>query len=293
MMLAFPTHIALILPLAVLASAEGDYDATFGDADVQVAGNWSELSGGAAGSSWVRPGESWSPGSSGGVGSVPVSDVPVFLCDQVSTLGIQGVSLSYCVPPGARGSFNLMADDMPMFAADPDPDDPDAPAPAAVPIVVSASDLQSLPIMSGELQLQPSGGRALINADVIGYSTAATHTLATSVLGVPVQVRVTPVQWWWSFTDSDTEPFATTVPGGPYPDMTVTGVYSRTGEGRTASVTITWMGEYRVGAGPWFGSAEGLVESGVYAASVAASFIMVSNSMGVSFPSRRCRRLRW
>ena len=35
------------------------------------------------------------------------------------------------------------------------------------------------------------------------------------------------------------------------------------------------------------GSAEGLVESGVYAASVTASIIMVSNSMGVSFPSRR------
>lgn len=41
------------------------------------------------------------------------------------------------------------------------------------------------------------------------------------------------------------------------------------------------------------GSAEALVESGVYAARVATSFIMVSNSMGVSFPSRRCRRLRW
>ena len=32
---------------------------------------------------------------------------------------------------------------------------------------------------------------------------------------------------------------------------------------------------------------------GVYAASVTASIIMVSNSTGVSFPSRRCRRLRW
>lgn len=44
---------------------------------------------------------------------------------------------------------------------------------------------------------------------------------------------------------------------------------------------------------PTEGSAEALVESGVYAARVATSFIMVSNSMGVSFPSRRCRRLRW
>ena len=244
--------LAVISVVGVLPAGV-DFDAGFDGDTARVEGNWQEITqgAGAAGSSWVRPGESWLPGWSGGVGSVSVSDVPVFLCDQVSTLGIQGVSLSYCVPPGARGSFNLMADDIPVFTADPDLDDPDAPAPAPVPIVVSASDLRSLPIVSGELLLQPSGGRALINADVIGYSTAATHTLATSVVGVPVQVRVTPVQWWWSFTDSDTEPFATTVPGGPYPDMTVTGIYSRAGEGRTASVTITWMGEYRVGAGPW------------------------------------------
>lgn len=40
------------------------------------------------------------------------------------------------------------------------------------------------------------------------------------------------------------------------------------------------------------GSAEGLVESGVYAARPTASIIMASNSTGVSFPSLRCRRLR-
>jgi len=40
------------------------------------------------------------------------------------------------------------------------------------------------------------------------------------------------------------------------------------------------------------GSAEALVESGVYAANPTASIIMASNSTGVSFPSRRWRRLR-
>ena len=44
--------------------------------------------------------------------------------------------------------------------------------------------------------------------------------------------------------------------------------------------------------GPARGSAEGSLESGVYAAKATASIIMVSNSTGVSFPSRRCRRLR-
>ncbi|SNU02703.1 hypothetical protein SAMN06298212_1512 [Ruaniaceae bacterium KH17] len=156
----------MVLPIALaMGSDSTDFMTDLQGDRAVISGVSTERTGGIAGSSWVRPGESWLPGWSGGVGSVSVSDAPVFLCDQVNTLGTQRVSLSYCVPPGARGSFNLMADDMPMFTADPDPDDPDAPAPAAVPIVVSASDLQSLPIMSGELQLQPPGGRALINAD--------------------------------------------------------------------------------------------------------------------------------
>ena len=37
----------------------------------------------------------------------------------------------------------------------------------------------------------------------------------------------------------------------------------------------------------YLGSAEGLVDLRVYAASVAVGFMMSSNSMGVSFPSRR------
>jgi len=40
------------------------------------------------------------------------------------------------------------------------------------------------------------------------------------------------------------------------------------------------------------GSDVGLVESGVYVARATASIIMVSNSIGVSFPKPRWRRLR-
>src|SRR5699024_6948429 len=41
------------------------------------------------------------------------------------------------------------------------------------------------------------------------------------------------------------------------------------------------------------GSAEGLVDSGVYAARATASCLTASHSTGVSLPSRRCRRRRW
>ena len=41
------------------------------------------------------------------------------------------------------------------------------------------------------------------------------------------------------------------------------------------------------------GSAEGLVEPRVYAASVVVGAMIASYSTGVSLPRRRCRRLRW
>lgn len=71
------------------------------------------------------------------------------------------------------------------------------------------------------------------------------------------------------------------------------------GEGGSALITEVVLGAADGGldgkacAEEQEGSAEGLVESGVYAASLTASIIMVSNSTGVSLPSRRCLRLRW
>lgn len=44
--------------------------------------------------------------------------------------------------------------------------------------------------------------------------------------------------------------------------------------------------------GPPVGSAEGLVESELYAAKATAFIIMASNSTDVSFPNLRCLRLR-
>ncbi len=41
------------------------------------------------------------------------------------------------------------------------------------------------------------------------------------------------------------------------------------------------------------GNAEGLVDSFPYAASSTVVFMIASYSMGVNFPSRRCRRRRW
>ena len=129
--------------------------------------------------------------------------------------------------------------------------DPAAPV-VGVPVVVTAADLQSLPILAGEVKVQPPGGRALINVEVIGYSTARTHVLAARVMGADVRVRLVPVRWQWEFTGDDRGPFSTDQPGGPFPDVSVHGMYSKTGLDREVRVAITWMGEYQVGgAGPW------------------------------------------
>ena len=98
-----------------------------------------------------------------------------------------------------------------------------------VPVVVTAADLQSLPILAGEVKVQPPGGRALINVEVIGYSTARTHVLAARVMGADVRVRLVPVRWQWEFTGDDRGPFSTDQPGGPFPDVSVHGMYSKTG----------------------------------------------------------------
>lgn len=98
---------------------------------------------------------------------------------------------------------------------------------------------------------RPPSPRVLINAKVLAHSTAQQHILDATVMATQVQVRLTPVDWQWEFVDDDRGVFHTDFAGAPYPDMTVYGIYSRVGEGRVVHSTITWMGEYRVGAGPW------------------------------------------
>lgn len=188
-------------------------------------------------------GSSSPSGASSGGASAP----PVFLCSRIDTVNLGTSMLSQCVRTDGTlngGSLSSMVD--PVIDAEGNP----VPPPAD-PVVVTASDLQSLPILRGEVEVQPSGGRALINAEVIGYSMARSHVLNATVMGSAVQVRLTPVRWQWEFVGDDRGVFTTDGPGAPYPDMTVHGIYSRVGEGRELRSTITWMGEYRVGSGPW------------------------------------------
>jgi hypothetical protein len=122
---------------------------------------------------------------------------------------------------------------------------------ADIPIVVTLAEFQSLPIDGGVLEMQPAAAQVLVNIETVAWSTARTHVLTTTILGTPVAVRATPIEWSWDF-GAGTEPFATTTPGGPYPNLDVSRTYVRTAASQSIGLTITWAGEYRVnGAGPW------------------------------------------
>ena len=67
------------------------------------------------------------------------------------------------------------------------------------PLLLTWADVAVLPIQSGDVQLYPSGERRLINVETIGQSTAATHTLTTTILDTPVEIQLTPLEWTWNF----------------------------------------------------------------------------------------------
>src|SRR5690606_13399719 len=87
-------------------------------------------------------------------------------------------------------------------------------------------------------------GWTFVQIDTVIYSDAEPQTLATTVAGTPVELRATPIEWTWNFGD-DTPPVTTTTPGGPYPNKSVTHVYTTLG---TYSVDLTtiWQGQWRL-----------------------------------------------
>jgi len=133
----------------------------------------------------------------------------------------------------------------------PEPGAPPDEAPAVVPIVVTAEDLQRLPISPGGLVVQPDRGWVLVNLDTIVWTDAAEQTFSTVVLGTPVQVRVEPIDFTWDFGDAS-GPLVTTDPGAPFPNHSVSHVYTAASGQRQITLTTRWAGEFEVnGSGVW------------------------------------------
>lgn len=119
-----------------------------------------------------------------------------------------------------------------------------------VAVTLSAEDFRRLPLTASTPSYQPADGRGLVNMPLIVYTDPSPQLLPTTVLGTPVVVRATPVQYTWDFGDGS-PPLGTGDPGAPYPDHTVSHPYGAPGQ-YSVHLTTTWRGEFQViGTGPW------------------------------------------
>lgn len=129
------------------------------------------------------------------------------------------------------------------------PEDEDGPTTADV-VALVAQEFQRLPIAAPSITHQPDADWALVNMDFIVLTDAQVQVLETTILGVPVAVRATPVHYAWDFGDGGT--LATTDPGSPYPDHTVAHVYTSSADAVTVTLTTSWQGELQIaGSGSW------------------------------------------
>ncbi|WP_154794949.1 hypothetical protein [Occultella kanbiaonis] len=122
--------------------------------------------------------------------------------------------------------------------------------PATEALTLTVTDFQRLLLAGSEINLQPQGEWTLVNMDTIVFTDGATQEFSTTVLGLPVAVRATPVEFTWDFGDGSA-PLVTTEAGAGYPDHTLTHVYTTT---ETVEITLTtsWSGEFQInGTGPW------------------------------------------
>ena len=143
---------------------------------------------------------------------------------------------------GTEWAILLDGEDEEGAAADPEP---------RQQFVVTRQDVQSLLVYSGSLEIQPNRSWVLVNVETIAMTDAAQHVLSTQVLGVDVDVRVTPASFSWDFGDGSPAVVGTD-PGAPWPDHTVAHVYQDAQEA-VISLRTEWDAEFRpAGATVWF-----------------------------------------
>jgi len=242
----------LIMPATYPGAGSGDPESTFGsnagDASMNVFG--------------ATSGTRATAGATPGVYYV-YRRKPQEFCGAVDGSGavrlcVEGVVSGVVVRVCADGSVALD----PLFRREVDPvsgafvgqwvqvDVGGCPEDPATTVVLSAAQFRRLPLTASVPQVQPADGRGLVNVDLIVFTDPDTQVLSTTVLGVPVTVRATPVRYAWDFGDG-TDPLVTTDPGAPYPAQTVARPYRTEG---TYQLTLqtTWTGTYQVNAtGPW------------------------------------------
>ncbi len=129
-----------------------------------------------------------------------------------------------------------------------DANDPLAP-PVITPDMV-ATQFQALSWPESRLEIQPPGGRTLVNLETNFYTGNTEPTSQTvTLLGQQVEIEATPSSWTWRHGDGTDQ--TTSEPGRAYPDLDITHTYTAVGDALSPSVDTTYSGRYRVNGGSW------------------------------------------
>lgn len=99
------------------------------------------------------------------------------------------------------------------------------------------------------ISFQPDTGVVYATVPTVAIADDSTRLHAAQILGAAVTIRATPARFTWTWGDGEST--TTTDPGRPYPNATVTHAYGRALDSASVSLTTTWTGEYRIGAGTW------------------------------------------
>ena len=130
---------------------------------------------------------------------------------------------------------------------------PERPGGGRLEIAVTEQQLRELPIAPSRLGTQP-GRHTLKGAETNVYAEPADQTFSITIIGRKVDIKVTPLEYRWSYGDGTT--LVTSAPGGPIPESrwgekTVTShVYTATGD-VALGLTTVFTGEFSVDRGPF------------------------------------------
>jgi len=125
--------------------------------------------------------------------------------------------------------------------------EPAAEQPEVTPGLV-AQALRRLDLPAAELEIQPPGGRTLVNFETNFFTEQGELSRTVRLLGREVELRIWPAEFVWRYGDGTVE--RTTGPGAAYPALDITHTYLRTGRVRP-SLDVTYAAEFRVGSGSW------------------------------------------
>lgn len=133
-------------------------------------------------------------------------------------------------------------------------DEPTVAAPVAVLTPERILEaFRRVPLPTTPLEVQPPGGRTLVNFDTILHTDAEPFRESVQLLNRTVEFDIEPSEFTWSLGDGTS--FTTTDPGRAWREGLsmseyVSHRYEKAGD-VDLQLTTTWSARWRVGGGPW------------------------------------------